>query len=501
MPNNTAAIYIRLSVEDEDKKDESESIKNQRAILVDYAQKRGWRIFNIYCDEDFSGLDSERPAFKKLIEDAERGLFNIILCKSQSRFTRDIEAAEKYINRLFFLWNIRFISLTDGIDSFNKSGKKARQINSLINEWYCEDLSESVNAVFKSKMQRGEFIGSFAPYGYKKMEDNKSRLEADEYAASIVKEIFRLYIEGNGMKKIAAILTDRGILTPTEYKKLNGEKFYNPNFGLVGSDIWSASTIRNILKNPVYIGDMVQGKTKKISYKSKKVITVKNEDRIRAFKTHKGIIDIESFEKAAQIMSQRSLSDAKSGLKSVLSGIIKCGKCGCRFQRGSLNREKNGFYYRCSLKYKSSSKSCSNEGILNNDIENEIFLKIKDMKNKYIGEEQPEHYEDNSEKIKKSEMKILEYDNRLLKLYDDFSSSILNKDEFFIIKKRIAEEKLKEEKALKLLKEKDFKDLRFDNLLNEKSLPFILAQSFLEEIIVGETTENNQRKILLKWKI
>lgn len=160
-----AAIYCRLSKEDTEKHGESESIQNQKAMLAAYAEERNWEIWDIYSDEDFSGIDRERPAFRRLLKDAAAGQFEIILVKTQSRFTRDMELVEKYIHGLFPLWGIRFVAVVDNADTENRGNKKARQINGLINEWYLEDLSENIRAVLDSKRKRGQYIGSFIPNG------------------------------------------------------------------------------------------------------------------------------------------------------------------------------------------------------------------------------------------------------------------------------------------------------------------------------------------------
>lgn len=150
------AVYARLSKEDEEKKSESESIQNQKSILVRYALEQGWEVYQIYCDEDYSGADSLRPDFNRMLEDARQGLFQVILCKSQSRFTRDMELVEKYIHGLFPLWGIRFIAVADNADTEVRGNKKARQINGLINEWYLEDLSENVRMVLDLKRREGQ---------------------------------------------------------------------------------------------------------------------------------------------------------------------------------------------------------------------------------------------------------------------------------------------------------------------------------------------------------
>lgn len=166
-----AAIYCRLSEEDRDKKneaDDSGSIQNQKAMLLEYAAQHSWEVYDIYSDGNYTGSGRNRPAFTRILEDAEVHRFDIILCKSQSRFTRELELVEKYINGLFPTWDIRFISLVDNADTSNKGNKKARQINGLVNEWYLEDMSENIRAVLTSRRKGGFHIGAFAPYGYKR---------------------------------------------------------------------------------------------------------------------------------------------------------------------------------------------------------------------------------------------------------------------------------------------------------------------------------------------
>lgn len=194
------AIYCRLSREDDDKlheNDESESIQNQKSMLLNYATERNWDVYKIYCDEDYSGIDSERPEFNTLLEDAKNHKFDIVLCKTQSRFTRDMEMVEKYLHNKFIEWNIRFVSLVDHVDTEDKDNKKSRQINGLVNEWYLEDLSENIRKTFDSKRKQGLHVGSFVCYGYKRNPENKNKLIIDEEAAEIVKLIFNLYEQGN----------------------------------------------------------------------------------------------------------------------------------------------------------------------------------------------------------------------------------------------------------------------------------------------------------------
>ena len=222
-----AAIYCRLSKEDEDlekenRGKESESIQNQKSMLIDYALEKGYEIYHIYSDEDYSGIDRNRPDFNRMIEAASQKKFDIILAKTQSRFTRDMELVEKYLHGKFIEWGIRFIAVVDHVDTADEYNKKSRQINGLVNEWYLEDLSNNVRSVLTHKRREGKYIGTFALYGYKKDPKDKNHLIIDSEAAEIVKYIFALYLAGNGASRIARLLNEENISSPTRYKREHG---------------------------------------------------------------------------------------------------------------------------------------------------------------------------------------------------------------------------------------------------------------------------------------
>ena len=305
-----AAIYCRLSKEDSGREDgtNSESIVNQRKLLTDYALKNDFGIYDYYTDEDRSGLDRERPEFLRLIEDAKIGRFSVVLCKTQSRFTRDMELVEKYIHGLFPLWGIRFISVVETYDTAVKGNKKARQISGLVNEWYCEDLSENIKAVLHKKMQDGEFIGSFACYGYKKAADNRHELEIEKETAQVVRDVFNMYIGGYSIAQIADKLRCNQVLTPTAWKQSKGLLYSNPSAKRKQNEEcykWSQSTIKKILANEAYIGTLIQGKEQKISYKDKKMRSVPKKDWICVPDHHEAIINKEVFEQVRQLRSSR----------------------------------------------------------------------------------------------------------------------------------------------------------------------------------------------------
>ncbi|MBE6587887.1 MAG: hypothetical protein E7647_05680 [Ruminococcaceae bacterium] len=308
-----AAIYVRLSEEDRNKKDpldDSRSIANQKELLRNYARERDWEIYDIYCDDDYTGADRNRPQFRRLIDDAKQGSFDIILCKTLSRFTREIELVEKYIHGLFPLWGVRFISVADNQDSADRKSKKARQISGLINEWYLEDMSDSIKSVLTDKRKAGKHIGSFALYGYKKDPDSPGHLIPDPVAKETVKAIFSLYSEGISMTSIASRLNRMGIPSPREYKRQKGEKYKNSSRE---SNVWRYPAIASILKNEMYIGNMVQGKFASESYKTKKNRPLPRECWFVVKNTHDPIIDNEIWNKVQERLRSHSSRAESTG--------------------------------------------------------------------------------------------------------------------------------------------------------------------------------------------
>ncbi len=236
-------LYLRISKEDIDKPTKmaiSESIKNQELMLREEVAKHpDWRIVGVYCDEDFSGAGSYRPDFEKVIELCKSGEVDIVLCKSQSRFSRDMEIIEKYLHNKFIEWGVRFVSLIDNADTENKENKKSRQINALVNEWYLEDLSDNIKATFRAKWKAGECTSSFAKYGLIKDPKNKNHLLIDPIASCVLRQIGNMILAGYGQDKIANILEEKNIPSPYEYKMINGCKLKIPAFKKEGKAVIS----------------------------------------------------------------------------------------------------------------------------------------------------------------------------------------------------------------------------------------------------------------------
>lgn len=293
-----AAIYCRLSQEDRDKSDPasfSRSIENQRQLLLSYAADHGWQVAEIYCDDDYSGSDRNRPEFQRLLRDAKLGRFGIILCKSQSRFTRELELVEKYIHGSFVDWGIRFIGVADHVDSAQKENRKARQLSGLINQWYLEDLSDSIKAVLHDHQRQGRHIGSFAPYGYRKDREHPGHLLPDEEAAAVVRRIFQEFLDGYSKTEIAARLNRDAVPNPAAYKAQQGSR-YRGRYGQENSGRWRCSTISSILRNRMYIGCMVQHRSEKASYKSSRVRSLPKEQWVVVEGCHEPLVERELFE-------------------------------------------------------------------------------------------------------------------------------------------------------------------------------------------------------------
>ena len=339
-----AAIYCRLSKEDEKSgRQESESIHNQKTMLLRYAREQGYEVYGVYCDEDYSGADRDRPAFVQLLRDAREGRFQVLLVKTQSRFTRDMELAEKYLHGLFPQWGIRFIALVDHVDTADEAGKKSRQLNGLINEWYLEDLSANVRSVLTHKRRAGRYIAAFALYGYKKDPADSGHLVVDPPAAAVVREIYAMYLAGSGAARIAKALNSRSIPTPTQYRQGGG----------TSAGVWSKATVCRILTNRSYMGDLEQGRRRRVSYKCKKTVWLPREEWIVVPGTHQPIVEPAVFAQVQRMLASRSRSGGR-GQVNPLAGKVFCGVCGAGMEQTcSGYRPADGSgprrYFRCRM--------------------------------------------------------------------------------------------------------------------------------------------------------
>ena len=410
------AIYCRLSEEDRNKQtetDDSGSIQNQKAMLVGYALEQGWEIYCIYSDDDYAGADRRRPEFNRLLGDAEAKKFDIVLCKTQSRFTRELELVEKYIHGLFPIWGIRFISIVDNADTANKGNKKSRQINGLVNEWYLEDMSDNIRSVLKNRRENGFHIGAFALYGYKKDPGQKGHLIIDEEAAAVVREVFTLFSQGYGKTAIARMLNDRGIPNPTEYKRLKGLRYKQPK--AKNSTLWKYFAISDMLTNEMYIGNMVQGKYGSISYKTKQNKPRPKDKWYIVEGTHEPIIDRELWGRVQKMIAERA-KPFEVGTIGLFAGKARCANCGY-VMRSSKNRGKH--YLQCSNRH-IAKDSCIGSFISVDKLEQMVIDELNRLSKEYLNKDDLEkkiEFSGNLQIQKESILKnIASYEKRVREL-------------------------------------------------------------------------------------
>lgn len=519
------AIYVRLSDEDRDKQhetDESESIGNQKAMLSDYCKERNWEIFDIYCDEDYSGIDRNRPDFKRMLTDCEKGCIDIVLCKSQSRFSRDMEVIEKYIHNKFLEWNVRFISVVDRADSFDAANKKARQINGLINEWYLEDTSENIRKTLQSKRQRGEFTGSFAVYGYSVDPNNKNRLIIDEYAAPVIRDIFNWYIQGWGYRKISMKLNELGIPNPTLHKQRQDSKYVNSNANKsAAKNLWTQSTVYSIIRNETYTGALIQGKCHFVSYKNKKRKNVPKEEWIKVKGCHESIIDETTWTKTQKKLNEKTRACKTTQELAPLSGKVKCAVCGTAMKRNIYyNRKRTIQYYNliCGTIAK-GAMNCSNKASISGLQLDAVLLRqinewIKDYCNRDEVKILSEHeiklkliYSE-AEAINSAKEKI---ESKVNGLYEDKLSGVITKEQFISFSRRYEKETAElEEKLKNIERQAEFlHKLCSDNehrkeLIEKYScinrLTRLIADEFISMVYIGEKAEGQEREVTVHWK-
>ncbi|MCL2638862.1 MAG: recombinase family protein [Oscillospiraceae bacterium] len=520
-----AGIYTRLSDEDRDKlhgTDESESIQNQKAMLVDYCKERAWNVYDIYCDEDYSGIDRKRPDFNRMLADCERGFIDIVLCKSQSRFSRDMEVIEKYIHNKFLEWNVRFIGVVDRADTLDVANKKARQINGLINEWYLEDTSENIRKTLDSKRKRGEFTGSFAPFGYLVNPENKNHLIIDEYAAPIVRDIFKWYLQGWGYRKIVIHLNELGIPNPTFYKKRLNSKYVNSCAEKSKSQgLWTSSTIFWLIRNETYIGNLAQGRSHFVSYKNRKLKKVPKDEWVRVSDCHEAVIDLQIWVQMQEKLGERTRSCNSSQEIHALAGKVKCAVCGNPMLRNVYyNRTQTKQYYNLKCKaYKSGAMNCSNMSAISGlQLEGVIIEQLNVWLKNYCEQDNIEIQSDYDVKLQRFNTEteaILAARAKILskkeKLYEDKLEDVITKEEFLSFSRKCEKEiaslndklrnlELQAESLHQASIDTEYRKKLIDKYTCIDELTRPIAEEFIEKVVIGEKVNLNQREVTVHWK-
>lgn len=324
------ALYIRLSKEDENE-GPSQSVVNQQSLLNEFVRKQRLSVFDTYVDDGFSGTSFDRPGFQRMLMDIEDKKVNMVITKDLSRLGRDYIMTGHYMERYFPEHRVRYISLLDGIDTgVDSSANEITPFRAIMNDMYAKDISKKIRSVKRDKQRKGEFIGSKPVYGYKKHPTERNKIVVDEQAAAVVRHIFALALSGISCRKIADDLNGKGIPTPASYcGRKTGRT--GPYTGL-----WSSERISEMLKNETYIGNMVQGRMVKISYKSRKCLRQPPEKWMIVEGTHEPIIDRETFQKVQMLLGSRRHTRSRT-YDFLLKGMVFCHECG--YPMSVINRK------------------------------------------------------------------------------------------------------------------------------------------------------------------
>ncbi len=485
-------IYIRLSKEDEEKEkySESESIQNQRALLMQYIKENKLNFIAEYVDDGVSGTSFDRPGFNKMIEDIENGKINMVITKDLSRLGRNYVQSGYYTETYFPEHNVRYIAILDNIDTaLDSANNDIAPFKSILNEMYAKDTSKKINSVLQSKRKQGEYLGT-APYGYKKDPENKYHLIVDEEAARVVKLIFDKYLEGYGTMQIADYLSEQKIPIPSDYnKKKRGTK--SITYGL-----WAQSTVRFILSNEIYTGTVIQGKRKKLSFKSKKFIDVPEEDWVRVPNMHEAIVSVEDYERAKRIIESTKGSRIVEN-DYLFKGLLRC--YDCKGYIGIRSPDKNGNIYGRCQRYGRYGKFdvCSPHNFNYQVFEESMILVLKEICKEYSNKKRLEEI---AKKSKSKEDKELDLKNRLKTyesqiqketrklelLYEDRLSEIITVDNYIENANRIKNEIKEYQERIKEIEQEisgeensKNKDEKLNNLVDE----FLNMEKPTKEII------------------
>ena len=463
-----AALYIRLSREDGDKV-ESNSITSQREILKEYLKLHpDIELHDFYIDDGWSGTNFDRPGFIRMMEDIYSGDVNCVIVKDLSRFGRNYTDAGNYLDNIFVRLQIRFIALNNGIDTATNNMNAATRcitvgVQNVINESLAATTSVNVRGTLNVNREQGKFIGSFASYGYMKDPNDHHKLIIDPETAPVVRMIFEKFIDGCSIIGIAKELNEMGIPNPTAYKKLKGFNYKHPA-GKKLDGLWPDSSVRRILRNEMYVGNMVQGKNTTISYKIKQCRAIPKEDWIIVEGTHEAIVDRETFDKAQSLFNQFIRKAPQKSEVDLFSGFVRCADC-LRAMNKKTNSHPYGtyHYYRCGTSRKMKKSSCTNHTIRIDKMELAVLASIQGMIDSAV-EMDKLIKQINSSPVKKKESshicsaidthtaELEKLKGMIIDLYPDWKSGIISKEEYFTLKEQLTEKTTSLEKALENLK-------------------------------------------------
>ena len=447
------AVYLRLSREDGDKL-ESDSIANQRKIINNYLEKNAdLSVYDYYIDDGYSGTNFERPNIQRLLEDIKARKVTCLIVKDLSRFGRNYHETGRYLEVVFPLLRLRFISVNDAIDSFknpNSIRNSTVSFKNVMNDEYSRDISNKIRSSFNAKRKRGEYIGSFALYGYLKDPNDRHKLIIDEEAAENVRYIYNMFLDGYSIYNIAFKLKELGIIPPLEYKKRKGMKVVTSQYFDDEKSCWPYQTLRRMLQNEMYIGNMVQATCQHISYKVRKLVRNPKDKYIIKEGMHEPIIDKDTFYKVQERFKHDvwQPKGSTAGLYNVETGYIKCADCGRAMQRSGYIKGKNNFYYFVCGAYL-QWKQCSRHALRINKL-NQVVLSVIQKQvdlaidmDEFINTHKEEennfavtHLQREIKSCESEKANIVKLQNDL---YFDLKNDIISQDQYFHFRNMYAE--------------------------------------------------------------
>ena len=457
------AIYARLSKDDGDKA-ESNSIASQKALCEEYiANHSDLELVETFVDDGYSGVDFERPAFKKMENALREGKIDTILCKDLSRFSRNYIEGGRYLEKIFPILGIRFIAINDNYDTLSENSQSHSFLipfKNLINDTYCKDISVKIRTNLNVKRRKGEYVGAYTPYGYIKDPKDKNKLIVDESAGEIVKQIFSLYKDGMSIGQIADYLNEHGVLSPMEHKLQNGIRF-ETSFKTGESAKWSYNAVRRILTNEIYIGILAQGKRGTPNYKVHVVRERDESDWIRVEDANPALVTYDDFMAVRNMLDRDVRIVCKDTDANPFSGFLFCGDCGQPMVRKIVPYKKKKYYYFvCSTNRR--HEGCSPHSIsvrdLNRTVKNAISSHITHILNlskimEYI-EKLPSanrlvaNYETQIERLENE----IQYLHKMkLRIYEDLTGGILDKQEYAEFREQYKNQIEEKEAALERL--------------------------------------------------
>ena len=477
------ALYIRLSKEDESE-GPSQSVTNQKSLLDEFARKHRLQVYDTYIDDGWSGTNFDRPDFQRMIGDIEAKKVNMVITKDLSRLGRDYIMTGHYMERYFPEKRVRYISLLDGIDTgVESSANDITPFRAIMNDMYAKDISKKIKSVKRDKQRKGQFIGGKPMYGYKMHPTEKNKIIIDEEVAPIVRRIFAMALSGVSCRQIATTLNEEGVPTPATYCGWNmGRK--GPYAGL-----WSSERISEMLQNETYIGNMVQGRTVKISYKSKKCLRQARENWVVVEGTHEPLIDAEIFQKVQMLVNSRKRTKSRT-YDFLLRGLIFCHECG--YPLAVINRKnaagEERLFFICRT-YQRFTKAgvCTCHSIKEKTVTDAVLAKVREVCEAYLDPAKllpiAKEAISNADKASCAEAEIQSLHSKidsltanLDKMYMDKLSGILSDDDFQRIYLKAKAQRSQLENQLKTLEQEKEAPVSKDDRAKE------LVQCFLESV-------------------